>query len=758
MHPFIDLLINRDINLSDLRKSPHCPTDEISKICFKQIDLQILFKKFGPSNQVLKKAQTLLLQSKSINLNKSMSPDLSIAFLINLAEIHSSLFDKNDVPEIIEQAEFLISDSVHESIQRYFQYFKINVSFFRTGNFNQSINQFSKLTTFFNPKTALDLDVAILILTFYAKNGCLQMSKNLLLKLEQPKFSHRKNELSKISFIDAVKRGDLQLSKNIFKQISPESIDLPLKEFIIRMHFLDNKWDKSICERLDFSKILWPWANNFILLHQGETLKSLKIVKNYLQEKTLPIGEAQYLLLFSELANGNINSSRQQLKKYLELNSKHYFAAFYQMYFELINNNLPKASGYFHEVSTACRKFKAEGILDFYLNLAPNITPSQIRIMLENPKEKSTKPTKVLRSKDRPNKMIDQFIIGSSESTLLLKNKIKKYAPLDVPVLILGETGVGKDVVAKNLHSQSNRKKLKFLPINCGAINDSLLQSELFGHVAGAFTGAEKDRVGIFEAAGKGTVFLDEIGEITPKLQIALLRILENNEVRPVGSAEPRLIQCRILFATNAILQQMVNQKKFRKDLFFRINKLTIQVPPLRDRPKDILNLIEHYFSKDREGEQCPLISEKLKDKFSSYHWPGNIRELKNEIEMARILNSEKLEYEVDDFKNLFSKMADVPSKEPSDEPNLPLSDQKDIDLSLALELDKNRSTNIHRMDRIKSLFNSLEKVYRIDLVKILNVTPNTVTNDLKKLIKEGYIEKIKPTPGPRTHYFVLKR
>ena len=220
-----------------------------------------------------------------------------------------------------------------------------------------------------------------------------------------------------------------------------------------------------------------------------------------------------------------------------------------------------------------------------------------------------------------------------------VQEKIEKVAPTDTTVLIIGETGVGKEIVADTLHMLSKRNTAPFLKANCGAISESLIDSELFGHEKGAFTDAHSSRRGLFELADKGTIFLDEIGELSMTAQVKLLRFLETQTVRRIGSSSLLQLNIRIIAATNKNLAQMVREGTFRKDLYYRLIPYPIYVPPLRERKKDILPLTHFFidtYAKKNE-KVCPKLSRKDIESFYHYSWPGNIRELRYVIERAII-------------------------------------------------------------------------------------------------------------------------
>ena len=255
----------------------------------------------------------------------------------------------------------------------------------------------------------------------------------------------------------------------------------------------------------------------------------------------------------------------------------------------------------------------------------------------------------VLREEIDRSSMFEE-IVGSSKPIQQLLRKVEKIAPSDATVLILGETGTGKELIARALHRRSKRANRTFLRVNCAAIPQSLIASELFGHEKGAFTGALQRRVGRFEAANGGTLFLDEIGELPMETQVALLRVLQEKEFERVGSNHPVSVDIRLITATTCDLPTAVSGGTFRQDLFFRLNVLPIAVPPLRERAEDIPLLVEYFtkrFAKET-GKTIRKISKQTFDQLKRYHWPGNIRELQNVVERAVILSETDI-FVVDD-------------------------------------------------------------------------------------------------------------
>ncbi len=232
-------------------------------------------------------------------------------------------------------------------------------------------------------------------------------------------------------------------------------------------------------------------------------------------------------------------------------------------------------------------------------------------------------------------------IIGSSPAMLKIFETIERVAATDANILILGENGTGKDLIARSLHEKSNRAEMSFVHSDLGAISETLFESELFGHVKGAFTDAREDRTGRFEEANGGTIFLDEIGNIPLPLQAKLLNVLQNRSVTKVGSNKPKNIDIRLICATNEPLYDRVAQRTFRQDLLYRINTIEIKLPALRERPEDILPLAEHFLKVYRKKYNRPVnaISAALGKQLQRYHWAGNVRELQHAVERAVILS-----------------------------------------------------------------------------------------------------------------------
>ncbi len=229
-------------------------------------------------------------------------------------------------------------------------------------------------------------------------------------------------------------------------------------------------------------------------------------------------------------------------------------------------------------------------------------------------------------------------IVGRSPAMIALFNDLARVAAANTTVLIIGESGTGKELIARAVHENSLRAHKSFIPVNCGAITETLLEAELFGHIKGSFTGANVDRVGLFEMADENTLFLDEIGETSPAMQVKLLRVLQENEVRRIGGNKLIKIDVRVIAATNRDLEAEVKAGRFREDLFYRLSVVTLRVPNLRERRADIPLLAAHFLAKSATKLSRPLIwSDEALAVLSAYDWPGNVREMENAVEAAAV-------------------------------------------------------------------------------------------------------------------------
>jgi DNA-binding NtrC family response regulator len=269
------------------------------------------------------------------------------------------------------------------------------------------------------------------------------------------------------------------------------------------------------------------------------------------------------------------------------------------------------------------------------------IIHEEIKQVVKNAlKQKSLQTENVLLKREIAKEHDFSTIIGESQAIKSILAEVRKVTDTRSNVLLLGETGTGKELFARVIHHNSSRRDMPFVPINCSAIPEALLETELFGHVRGAFTGAVASKKGLLEEADGGTVFLDEIGDMSLPLQAKLLRVIEDQVIRPVGSTKGTKIDIRLITATNRDLRAAVRVNAFREDLYYRINVISLQIPPLRDRKEDIRSLVKHYLLKyaHEMGKQVKDIAAASLDVMTNYSWPGNVRELQNVVERAILI------------------------------------------------------------------------------------------------------------------------
>lgn len=294
-------------------------------------------------------------------------------------------------------------------------------------------------------------------------------------------------------------------------------------------------------------------------------------------------------------------------------------------------------------VETAVEAMK-NGAIDY---LTKPVDSEELTLAIARATERQRLKSEVTRLRGEvEQKFTAREIVASSDSMQRVLEMVKRVAPTDAAVLIQGESGTGKELIARAIHQNSKRKDASFVPINCGALPENLLESELFGHVKGAFTGAHQNKKGMFEEADGGTLFLDEVGETTPTTQVKLLRVLQDFEVRRVGSNVGVKVDVRIIAATNQKLMERIRDGAFREDLYYRLQVILMNLPPLRDRREEILPLVAHYLAiyNKRFGKNIKGLNAAAETAMMEYGWPGNVRELANVIERATILcNGDKV-------------------------------------------------------------------------------------------------------------------
>jgi DNA-binding NtrC family response regulator len=348
------------------------------------------------------------------------------------------------------------------------------------------------------------------------------------------------------------------------------------------------------------------------------------------------------------------------------------------------------------------------------------VSPGELLIFVEKAlKFKNLEEENIRLKKELKGKYHNKNIVGTSKVIKKIYDLIEKVSDTDGTVLITGASGTGKELIAKSIHYNSQRSDKPMVVINCGAIPEALLESELFGHEKGAFTGAYKKRIGRFERANGGTIFLDEIGEMSPALQIKLLRVLQEQQFERVGATKTLHVDLRFIAATNKNLTTAINMEKFREDLYYRLNVIPIKVPSLKQRRSDIPLLIDHFLKKFQKGkgDRITGFSQAAMDAILAYDWPGNVRELENVIKRLTILS----EGSVVDFDELPENMQDVSvSRHPAKE--------------VIIDNDLNLNEAVQDYEK-RIILEALEKTnwVKSKAAKLLNINRTTLVAKIKK-------------------------
>ncbi len=361
------------------------------------------------------------------------------------------------------------------------------------------------------------------------------------------------------------------------------------------------------------------------------------------------------------------------------------------------------------------------------------------RVLMEQEKARLEAQNSYLQEEIRSEHNFGE-IVGSSPELVDVLRQVNRIAQIDSTVLILGETGTGKELIARAIHDRSPRKHRALVKVNCGAISAGLVESELFGHVKGAFTGAISNRDGRFKLADGGTIFLDEVGELPLETQVKLLRVLQEQEFEPIGSSRTIKVNVRIVAATNRELEELVREGKFRLDLFYRLNVVPLRVSPLRERVSDLPLLITFFVQKcaRKMGRQITSVSEDVMRRLSSYSWPGNIRELQNVIERAVILSPGKALVLADDLHTLGSSAVTTPPDASSPELRPTPSAVADFRIPGPPLAANSRVGSLDEVERrhIESIL--AQNNWMIEgergAAKVLNMNPSTLRSRMQKL------------------------
>lgn len=756
MHIIIKEFINTDKNIKAILEEHHDKNQPVEVVFAKLCNF---------NNSDFNQKLVFLEMDRAIIIGH---PDSNVYYYFISMGIRASIYVGNIVKAKVlhEIIKSLVNEKVPIELQAYFLQSLAQI-YEAENKIDECYNLYSESLKLIKRSCKRFYNFYLIASFLYANQGRLNEFENDIFKEGFYSDNDTFNMIySEIKLRNAIVTGKQKDNIELFKICSKATVEntdfMLCKESMIKILSGDFK-EKNYA--IDFYR---HFANACSNLIEGNFKKAQEFVilmdKEVTNNNVHTLKLNKYFHLHCELGMGNIGKANLLYQHLRQFGYHGYLGDFFLGRIQLLEMKSDEAYETFRRLIYNIKRYDAMGRLLFELQFAKELSSTFfVWFLAEINENKAFDESKLLVKEvvsihKKENGL--KALIGDSQLIHQVKSLVKKFANLQAPVLITGETGTGKELVSRAIHDEGPNSKEPFLSINCGALSESLLQSELFGYVAGAFTGAQKERKGIFEAAGKGTVFLDEFGDISPKLQVSLLRVLEANEIRLIGGTSTRQIECKIVIATNSDLRQAVEEKNFREDLYFRITRFEINLPPLRERIEDIESLILHFLiDPTKPNEQQKQVSKRLLNTLIGYLWPGNIRELKNEIERLKILHPDKLLLDIEDFdfKRLqgFVPKSSIKSKKAQEKKSLNITHPQQVLDERVKEIALVGSRISQRHELIKELFRQYKSLTKMQILKIMKISHVTLANDLKILCNTKFIERKMPTKSFNSHYFV---
>ena len=765
---------------------------------------------------------------------KGWNSELLILFLSSWADLSCRIGRPSAAETLLHRARSIVSDETHPEILAAIMLVESNLAD-ATGNKSHCEEILKDILTTISEHSARRKTYVWERALFLAQQGRGTEAQEEIKELSlQSQDRFRASRLVIVQFVDAIETGQIQAASEYMSQLKT-SVHNPRD--MTRFSFKGYQALLALMHKTPKPSNPQPVApphprvaviEALLRGDAGEALSKARLEANRVLGSIFASGFESFNLVRAELAAGNAESAQRIIKMRQSRGNEHYLDDLFLARAELLQSNGKKAARHFADLLRAVDFYKARGRLDFELRMAREVSEGDIMRLTQDAAKSSKKRSLgvyTLRDKDghtvssqklrkpgttatakprEPTTPLEEAaqlgvsaIRGRSGVAEEIRQSVNRFADLDAPVLITGETGTGKELVARALHATSARAGEPFVVINCGAITESLLESELFGHEKGAFTGADRANKGLFEATGKGTILLDEIGDISHRLQATLLRVLETGEIRSVGSTKTRNLECRIVAATNVDLEQASQENLFRTDLLFRMQRLGIHLPPLRERKDDVLVLARHFLDTGRRIGVHAVLSNGIRAALRGYDWPGNVRELHNVIERMRLMHSDKLSYDIEDLDIRFHRRDDAAlgPEATSDAPRLRArprarADQPDSGIRprygaaptavppkptfIESEMDviptapapaivvpdtiehilAGGTSAMRRLEKLRAVFTQHKRLTRKEIIQILDVSPNTATKYLQTLATEGFIRVVDPNGSSRSRYF----
>ncbi len=753
-HPFVAALIQG--------KPLHGAINSIGKRSLSPIEEVIVLLNRGRTREALSVA---LAKAATVSL-RHCEPNLAIIFYAHWCQALWQFPNREEETTVaLARAKSLVDSDTPVEIRALLNTLEGLWETDRTGNHNRTLQLFSETLHLLGRESArYDWHVLVLARILSRQGRLAKIDGELNQVLARSQKRHHA-QVAVYRFCNATETGQLDEAQRWYEAAcrdpqTDEALNLYERPLFYTYLVLQREPDSLKDPQPEWVQIY----QQLLARRPTEALRAARAEALRLPNKNLnDFGFDSWGLLRAELSNGHARAARRLLVQRQRRGNMHFLDEFFYARIEMLEGNAEAAARHFADVLQAAEFYGAQARLDFELDLACELTARDVsRLYREAAAFRDAvkfMETETLNAAEGPLPTPSfqagggtlSKMVGVSTALKVTRKSVARFAPLDATVLITGETGTGKELIARALHEAGPRRVQPFVAVNCGAISETLLESELFGHEQGAFTGAARAHQGLFEQAGAGTIFLDEIGEISPRLQVALLRVLESGEYRPVGSKAQKRAACRILAATNADLQRLAEEGRFRLDLLFRLRGLEISVPPLRERPEDILPLMKHFLAADRADGHCPVLDPEVRDVLIRYEWPGNVRELRSTAELMRLLNSENPFHGMDTLELVLPQARRAAQARSIAKLSSSAKDPPQSEWNA-----KRSRLGWRQMDRLRELFQQHRKMNRAEVARLLDVTPKTATGYLKKLCQEGIIRKVKPSASPRSHHFAM--
>lgn len=710
----------------------------------------------------------------------------------------------------------MIDGTVPEEIHQFFLYAQyLNAN--RLGNPN-AVRLLRRLLKICPPESMIWQNAAFSLLVTVAEQGCLRDRRALQIRFESCHNQASFPVYAMVPFINAIQIGAVNAAIPMLPEIRTHYKNRDLLsvygvhrvQLELMMRHLPGVWvepDTPYTQEEASLREAGIRLDTFMMttrhLLEGRVEDALASARTYAANLGAPFFTLQrfdgYDMVRAELASGHVDGATAVLRKRFEHGTYSWIDNFFLARIAYRKGKPQTAEAAYHRTLNMARYYGAENRLLFECCLASELPAATLArwtaTVLRNPpgqKPFTVHTPSVPHAPSRKNGRVDRAaaeFVGSGRLADTIRGRIRDYAKLDPPVLLVGETGTGKELVARQLHETGPRRAYPFTAVNCAGMSPTLLQSELFGHVRGAFTGATRARAGLFETAANGTLLLDEIGDMPLEMQAVFLRVLEMREYRPLGSDAPRRVRCRLVTATNRDLLGQIRAGTFRQDLFFRISGLTLRLPPLREHVEDIEALAMHFFRMFHPHPSRCGISADLLEALEGYAWPGNVRELRGIVENLCLLFADAETYTLEMLLATapgWLRAATPPPRSTPEQPAIlveeaeggwtptPMVDRaRDSAPPVEGKIAATRSGDVPapspstpyqvpprpgdgltHLERLAACFAHHKRLRRKEIIVMLGISHGTATTLLHKLIEQGVVRKVEPTRSPRTHYF----